>query len=85
VVANANDADGTIQLVEFFANDVQLCSVTTQPYQCTFTPAAGQINLYVRATDNQNDSAQAGPITITAQAVMPPPTANNLFLPSLHR
>jgi hypothetical protein len=53
IKATASDSDGTIASVQFFVNGVSLGSVTTFPYQTTWTPSAeGVYRLTAVATDN---------------------------------
>jgi hypothetical protein len=91
IQAQATDPDGTIQQVTFFANSTLLCTDTTAPYECTFTPAVGAFNLTAHATDNANAVATSTvPITVNptpqpTPAPQPPtvsitsPAANSIF------
>lgn len=70
VEAAANDSDGQIQQVEFLANENLLCTVTTPPYTCSFTPAPGAYQVVARATDSQGLQAAATvPITVTTAPI----------------
>lgn len=73
VAAQATDPDGTIQQVAFFANDAPLCTDTTAPYECTFTPTVGAFNLTAQATDNSNAVATAVAVAITVNPIDPTP------------
>ncbi len=71
---DASDSDGTIQQVEFFANNVALCSVTVAPYSCTFTPVAlGSVTLTARATDNVGAMATSPATSISVYPPLQPP------------
>lgn len=92
IQAQASDPDGTIQQVVFFANSTPLCTDTTAPYECTFTPTVGAFTLTAQATDNNNAVATSPAIPITINptpqptpAPQPPtvsitsPAANSVF------
>lgn len=72
IQAEADDTDGVIQQVEFLANGTVLCTVTTAPYACSFTPSAGPYSLTARATDSQGLSATADAVAITVNVVDTP-------------
>lgn len=74
IKAQATDPDGTIQKVEFFANNNTLCTVTQAPYECRFTPAVGVFSLTAQATDNVNATATSAAVAITVNAAPQPPT-----------
>lgn len=76
ITANASDSDGTVQEVAFYADDTLLCTVTTAPYQCSFTPSVGTQNLTARATDNSAAVTISAGVTITVNAAAQPPTAS---------
>lgn len=71
IQATANDSDGQIQQVEFFADDTLICTATALPYTCTFAPTIGFHTLTARATDNQGLSTMAAavPITVSVTAL----------------
>ncbi|MEZ4734974.1 MAG: Ig-like domain-containing protein [Caldilineaceae bacterium] len=73
ITAEATDPDGAIQQVVFLANDTLLCTVTTAPYQCTFTPAVGTFTLTVQATDTSNAMTTATAVPIMVDPVVSPP------------
>jgi hypothetical protein len=51
--ADASDADGTIQKVEFFQNGDKIGEDTATPYELVWTPSeAGKVFFHVVATDN---------------------------------
>lgn len=72
--AQATDPDGTIQKVEFFANNSSLCTVTKAPYQCSFTPTVGAFSLTAQATDNGNATTTSAVVPITVNPAPLPPT-----------
>lgn len=71
IQATASDNDGQVQQVEFLADDTVICTVTAQPYTCSFTPTLGDHTLTARATDNQglSTTAVAVPITVSPTAL----------------
>ena len=74
IEAEASDSDGTIQQMEFFANNVALCSVTVAPYSCAFTPTAlGSLTLTARATDNAGAITTSPAIAISVYPPLQPP------------
>jgi hypothetical protein len=65
LTANAADADGTIQKVDFYAGQTLLGSVTTAPY--TFTWAnlpVGTYSLVAKATDNLNATVSSAAVIV---------------------
>ncbi len=77
IEATATDADGTVQQVEFTANDVLIASVATAPYQLPVelrTP--GIVALRAIATDNWGVRGTSAPVTLTITGTGPaaPPT-----------
>lgn len=80
IQANAADADGTIQLVEFFDGTKLLSSIDFiplggKPYEYTYPDiAVGTYSLSVRATDNLGAQTTSLPITVTVTAPNLPPT-----------
>jgi len=76
IQAQATDPDGTIQQVVFFANNTTLCTDTTAPYECTFTPAVGAISLTAQATDNGNAVTTSPAVTIAVNPAPQPPVVS---------
>ena len=73
--ANASDSDGTISKVEFFNGSVKLGEDLTSPYSYTMASAAeGSYSLVARATDNAGAVTNSATVSITVNAVPPPPT-----------
>ena len=82
LTANAGDTDGTVTLVEYFANGGKVGQAATAPYSLTWVPAAaGSYVLTARATDNLGAMTTSAPITVT---VTRPPTRRRRW-PSPHR
>jgi regulation of enolase protein 1 (concanavalin A-like superfamily) len=76
VAAAANDGDGTISRVDFFAGTTLLGSDTTQPYGVTWTGIpAGTYSLTAVATDNDGGTANSATVGVTVTATTSPPTA----------
>lgn len=78
IEATATDTDGTIQQVEFTANDVPIAAVATAPYELPVelrTP--GVVTLKAVATDNWGARGTSAPVmlTITGAGPAAPPTA----------
>jgi glucose/arabinose dehydrogenase len=66
VSADASDADGTVQNVEFFDGTTPIGSDATMPYSITWTPTTtGTRNLTARATDNLNAQTTSAPVSFT--------------------
>ena len=64
--ASANDPDGSIAKVDFFAGSSLIGTATTIPYSITWIGAPGGPHvLTARATDNSGDTTVSGPINIT--------------------
>jgi len=71
ISANANDADGSISKVDFFAGATLIGTSTSSPYTVTWSAvAAGSYSLTAKATDNSGGVATsvAVPITVTTNA-----------------
>jgi len=70
LTANAGDVDGTVALVEYFANGGKVGQAATAPYSLTWVPAApGSYVLTARATDNLGAMTTSTPITVTVTSV----------------
>ena len=64
--ANANDSDGSVAKVEFFAGATLLGAATGSPYSFTWTAVpAGNYSLTAKATDNQGATATSVAVSIT--------------------
>ncbi|MEZ0392145.1 MAG: Ig-like domain-containing protein [Pseudobdellovibrionaceae bacterium] len=72
--ANASDSDGSVAKVEFFNGSVKLGEDLTAPYSYTMvSAAAGSYSLVARATDNVGAVTNSAAVSITVNAVAPPP------------
>ena len=79
ITATANDSDGTIQSVEFFANGISIGSKNVFPYTITYNPgAAGTYVLTAIATDNSGNqtlTTGAGVVSIAVNTGAAPAVA----------
>ena len=74
VSALAEDSDGSIAQVEFYAGTALLATDSTSPYGTTWTGVvAGSYTLTARATDNGGAVTTSSPVTITVSEAPPPP------------
>jgi regulation of enolase protein 1 (concanavalin A-like superfamily) len=78
VNAAANDADGTVSRVDFFAGTTQIGSSTTAPYSAKLSgAAAGTYSLTAVAVDNDGSSTTSATVSIRVNpAANQPPTIN---------
>ncbi|PSU34218.1 chitinase C-terminal domain-containing protein [Photobacterium lutimaris] len=61
----AEDSDGTIDKVDFFANGSLIGTVATAPYTLNYTPAqSGTITFFARATDNLGATSDSSSATL---------------------
>ncbi len=68
--AEANDTDGTISKVEFYAGTTLIGTDDSEPYEITWSqPAAGSYSLKAKAYDNNNASTESVAVNITINAV----------------
>lgn len=65
ISASANDVDGSVSQVEFFANGSSLGTDTSSPYSVSWNPAAGSYSLTAVATDNSNATTTSSAIAVT--------------------
>ncbi|MFT5759765.1 MAG: chitinase [Alteromonadaceae bacterium] len=72
ISANASDGDGTISLVEFFANEISLGQDITAPYQAIYNAATlGDITIKATATDNDGNNTTATVLlNVSEQAII---------------
>lgn len=74
LAADAQDADGSIQRVDFFANSTIVGSVSSSPYATTWRNVpAGEYTLTARATDNAGAMTTSAAIAVTVDSTAPPP------------
>ncbi len=70
IAANASDADGSIDRVEFYVTDTLIATDTTAPYATTWTPTTtGTYVIKARAYDN---ASAASEVTHTVKINTPP-------------
>src|SRR5688572_11361402 len=66
LTAEANDPDGTVQIVDFLANDRLLGTATVRPYTFTWNNAGlGDYSVRVRAVDDLGAESFSSPIDIS--------------------
>ena len=74
LTATANDADGTVANVKFFANGALLGTASAPPYRIRVKlDTAGSYAFTARATDNKNATGDSTAIARTATGGTPPP------------
>jgi hypothetical protein len=65
IVVSANDSDGTIETVEFFANGTRIGMADKSPFQLVWTPGvAGTYSLTAKATDNGGKVTISDPVSM---------------------
>ncbi len=78
VSAQANDADGTVSAVQFFANGLAIGTVTTAPFNVSWRPTVGgTYAITAQATDNAGNVTVTTPVNVTITAVGAPSVAIN--------
>jgi len=83
ITADANDPDGLVTQVEFFANDVSIGTVADFPYNVTFTiPSPGDYVLTAVATDNDGNKTTSAPVTVISTIDVDDLPTVNLTFPS---
>ena len=83
VTAAANDSDGTVSRVDFFAGTTQIGSDTTAPYSATWANvAAGTYTLTAKAVDNDGASTTSATVSIQVTAATNQPPTVSLTAPS---
>ncbi|MBL9186612.1 MAG: immunoglobulin domain-containing protein [Opitutaceae bacterium] len=69
ITATASDSDGTVSLVNFYANGALIGSDATAPYSATWTPSeVGSYTLTALAIDNAGGSTTSVGVTVTTVA-----------------
>ncbi|HWA08961.1 MAG TPA: Ig-like domain-containing protein [Opitutaceae bacterium] len=64
--ASASDPDGTIASVQFIANGQTLSTVSSFPYNATWTPTAlGSYSITAKATDDKGNTTTSTPVVVT--------------------
>lgn len=64
IVAVANDLDGSVDQVEFFAGENSIGIATSEPWKVSWSGDVGQHTLTALATDNDGNTATSSPVTI---------------------
>jgi hypothetical protein len=73
VAASANDSDGSVASVQFFANGLAIGTVTSAPFSVSWRPTlAGTFAITAQATDNVGNVAQAGPVNVSITSTAAP-------------
>jgi uncharacterized protein YjbI with pentapeptide repeats len=63
--ANASDSDGTVVKVEFYVGSTLLCTDTSAPYSCFWSPPSrGTFTLTARAYDDAGAVTISAPVTV---------------------
>ncbi|HEX2748150.1 MAG TPA: Ig-like domain-containing protein [Verrucomicrobiales bacterium] len=76
ITATATDVDGTVQQVDFYANDVPIGTAATAPFSITWNNVpAGNYALSAAATDNLGATVPSTAVNITVNPGVPPPAA----------
>lgn len=66
LTSTADDSDGTVEKVDFYANGSLVGTVATAPYTLDYTPTQpGSVTLFARATDNLGGTADSSSSTLT--------------------
>lgn len=75
IQANASDSDGSVEQVEFFANNQSIGIVTQAPFNIDWTSSLGTSSISATATDNQGSSSTTTiAISVTPASGSIPPT-----------
>jgi len=83
VTAAANDSDGTVSRVDFFAGTTQIGSATSAPYSATWSNvAAGTYSLTAKAVDNDGTATTSPPVSIQVSAAANQPPTVSLTAPA---
>jgi hypothetical protein len=72
IVADVNDPNGTITVVEFFIDGVSIGTDNSSPYTANYTAVAGNHTITATATDPDCVSTSAIPVDIIVSSNQPP-------------
>ncbi|MCP2205496.1 glycoside hydrolase family 48 protein [Lentzea flava] len=78
LAATAQDSDGTVAKVDFFAGDQLIATDTSAPFTGSWTPTAGDHPITARATDNRGAATTSAPVMVkvlAGPAVLASPSA----------
>ncbi|MEZ5195186.1 MAG: Ig-like domain-containing protein [Bacteroidales bacterium] len=64
IIAAASDIDGSIQKVDFYVNDEQIGTVTSEPFSINWSAPEGEYEITAVATDDGESSTISQPITV---------------------
>jgi hypothetical protein len=79
--ANASDADGYVERVDFYASGALVCTATTAPFECTWPDVPpGGYSLSARATDDEGSTAVSPLVGIEVEDPAAPPTLDEVVL-----
>ena len=67
IMANANDADGSVSKVEFFVNNVKVGEKTTAPFSFNWKSVVGTAVLTAKITDDKGEASTSAPVSITVK------------------
>jgi hypothetical protein len=67
LAASANDPDGSVNKVEFYANEDKVGTVSSSPYQIGWVAAQGSYTIVARAIDDQGLVVDSSPIQIVVK------------------
>ncbi len=79
ITADAQDSDGSIAQVNFYAGSVRIGTATASPYSYTWANVSpGQYTLTANAVDDLGATTASAPVNITVVAAAPPQEPANL-------
>jgi hypothetical protein len=79
LIADAQDPDGTVAQVDFYAGDTLIGTATGAPFRVTWRDvAAGTHQLTATATDSRGATVTSAPITVTVRPPSRPPAPTGL-------
>ncbi len=67
VSANANDSDGSVMQVEFFANGISIGIDNSGPFTVSWAPSTGTYSLTAVATDNDEAMTTSGVVSVEVE------------------
>jgi hypothetical protein len=82
IAANANDTDGSVNRVDFYANSVFIGSDATAPYQLDWASSEGVFTLTAKAIDDKGAQTIAAPIAVTVYPPVDSPPTITLTSPA---
>ncbi|WP_419244217.1 chitinase C-terminal domain-containing protein [Photobacterium leiognathi subsp. mandapamensis] len=71
ITADAADADGTVEKVDFYVNGALVGTAATAPYVLEYTTAqAGSAKIFARATDDKNKTSDSAVTAVTVNGAV---------------